>query len=353
MKRPTSKELGQRFDEVRRWLRALEEGSRAARGFGYDIDFEEVAHQQLGRNDVARRAFVPTPADALRLIGKARAADKFHELRTTIVSAFPTLAPWIVAHPLRVLENEDRWDRLLSVLTWLIEHPHSGLYVRQLEIAGVDTKFIENVRGLLTELLTVILPMPAVAVARGTRFEERFGLKTKPALVRFRILDQSMHLLGFSDVTVPVSELARRELPVEDVFVTENEVNGLAFPQRKRSLILFGQGYAVGCLAEIGWLKSRRLIYWGDLDTHGFAMLDRFRSNFPSATSMLMDRETLVAHRAMWVEEEEPHLGTLDRLNDAEQALFRELQNGTHGPRVRLEQERIAFGWVRRRLDLL
>ena len=33
--RPTSRELGERFEEVRSWIRALEQGSRATRGAGW------------------------------------------------------------------------------------------------------------------------------------------------------------------------------------------------------------------------------------------------------------------------------------------------------------------------------
>jgi hypothetical protein len=35
---PDAKALGSRFDEVRSWIRNLEEGSRARRGFGYEIN---------------------------------------------------------------------------------------------------------------------------------------------------------------------------------------------------------------------------------------------------------------------------------------------------------------------------
>jgi hypothetical protein len=36
---PDAKALGSRFDEVRSWIRSLEEGSRARRGFGYEIEW--------------------------------------------------------------------------------------------------------------------------------------------------------------------------------------------------------------------------------------------------------------------------------------------------------------------------
>lgn len=112
-------------------------------------------------------------------------------------------------------------------------------------------------------------------------FDRRFGLREKPALVRFRILNESQHFAGLSDLSVPATELAKLELGVDDVVVTENEVNGLALLPRPRTLVVFGHGYALEKLGEIPWFALRRLFYRGDIDTYGFAILDRFRGHFP------------------------------------------------------------------------
>lgn len=350
LRRPTAKDLGSRFEEVRQWIRALQDGSRT---HGYTLEFEEVAHRQLGRNEVPGHVVVPTEANALRMIGKTRAAERFRALRAQIVAAFPTLDPWIAARPMRVLDHEDRWTGLLDVLRWFVEHPRSGLYRRQLEIEGVDTKFIEDHRQLLTDLLELVLPPDAVQGDRGTWFDRRFGLREKPSLVRFRLLDEAAHIRGLSDLTIPTTDLARLELPVDDVIVTENEVNGLALLPRPRTIVVFGQGYALEKLGEVQWIGSKRLLYWGDIDTHGFAMLDRFRAHFPEARSLLMDRATFLAHKPMWVVEHEPSTESLTRLTEPERALHRELLRGTHGERLRLEQERIGFRWVREALRAL
>ncbi len=145
-------------------------------------------------------------------------------------------------------------------------------------------------------------------------------------------------------------EFARLRLPVEQVFITENTVNGLSFPDVPGGLVIFGLGYSLERLGEVPWLASSRLHYWGDLDTHGFAMLDRLRSAFPRARSLLMDRETLLRHEALWGEEPEQHPGGLGRLTGDEAELFRELQLNRWGRRVRLEQERIAYSWLERAL---
>jgi hypothetical protein len=100
-------------------------------------------------------------------------------------------------------------------------------------------------------------------------------------------------------------------------------------------------------------LQSKAVYYWGDLDTHGFAILDSLRAIFPSVRSFLMDRETLLLHRALWVEEPEPCHNPLPRLSQAEQEVYEELRCDRLGLRVRLEQERIAFGHIERTLASL
>jgi hypothetical protein len=63
---------------------------------------------------------------------------------------------WIRRKPLTMLENAADWHRILAVLDWFRDHPRSGLYLRQLDIAAIDSKFIEGRRGLLAELLDVV-----------------------------------------------------------------------------------------------------------------------------------------------------------------------------------------------------
>ena len=343
---PDTKALGQRFDEVRAWIRDLENGSRATRGFGYDIEWTNINHRQLGRNQIPDGISVPTEGDALRLIGKTKDVQRFDECAQAALAVFPALAGWVGRRPLTMLEHAADWHRILAVLAWFRDNPRSGLYLRQVDIAGVDTKFIEGRRGLLAELLDVVQQTEMKEqLLTGTRtFEQRFGLRNKPPLIRFRILDEQLAINGLSDITVPADQFSRLELPVQRVFITENEINGLAFPVAPRALVVFGLGYGVELLSGAEWLKDREIYYWGDIDTHGFAMLDRLRGMFPAALSLLMDRETLLAHRPLWVQEMVPHVGPLTRLTDVEQALFEELQLNRIGERVRLEQERISFG---------
>ena len=353
--RPDVRALGEQFDDVRRWIRTIEEGGRSARGFGYDIVWEEINHRQLGRNRIPVAVVVPDEEDALALIGKRRQADHFTRLASATLDPFPELRGWLSKHPFVVLEHADDWNRVLAVLTWLRSHPRPEVYLRQLEIQGVDTKFIESHKALLADLLDLVLPGDAVeAAAPGSRqFEARYGLLAKPTLVRFRLLDPDQHIAGLSDLATPAVQFARLDLATRNVFITENEVNGLAFPSMPDSLVIFGLGYGLERLGEIQWLKERTIHYWGDIDTHGFAILNRLRAGLPHVRSFLMDRETLLAHRSLWSREGTRYEGALARLTVDEGALYEDLRTDRIGPGVRLEQERVAFGWLRRALGAL
>jgi hypothetical protein len=354
-RRPDAKALSAHFDAVRKWIRALEEGSKAARGFGYDILWEEINHRQLGRNRLPAGTCVASERDALRLIGMQREAERFAALADATLTQFPTLRDWLVRYPLRALAHADDWQRIVAVLAWFRDHPRAGLYLRQIDIPGIDTKFIETRRGLLSELLDRVLPPAAVdpRFAAGRAFEQRYGLTAEPPLVRFRLLDRRLAIRGLSDLTVPAADFARLDFEAERVFVTENKINGLAFPASAGGLVVFGLGNALALLAEAAWLARKTLYYWGDIDTHGFAILDRMRAVFPETRSFLMDRRTLLAHRASWVRESDRYEGALDRLTAAEQDLFEELKRDLLGDHVRLEQELIAFGWLERALSAL
>ena len=136
------------------------------------------------------------------------------------------------------------------------------------------------------------------------------------------------------------------ELPVTKVFITENEINFLAFPEVPEAMVIFGAGYGFENLASVEWMRSRVIHYWGDIDTHGFAILNQLRGFFPHAASLLMDSETLMEHQALWGVEPSPETVTLTRLTAEESALYGQLGRNELSSHIRLEQERIGFEWL-------
>lgn len=352
LKRPAAGEIAHQFEQVRQWIRALEAAAKENLGHGYVLQWDEVNHRQLGRNRVPVRALVPSAEDAIALIGREADAARFDALVAATQAVFPALERWLARKPLTALEHALDWERILSVVEWLAANPASGLYIRQIDLPGIDTKFIESRTGIIAELFDALgLSEVSPPRAGGVRFEQRFGLRERAALIRFRILDPTLAIGGLNDLTVPIDQFACLDLGARRIFIMENEINGLAFPSVELGIVIFKLGYALDLLAAVKWLETRDITYWGDNDTHGFAMLDKLRGMFPSARSMLMDAETFLAHRQSWSREEVQHVGELTRLTASEQRMLDDLRCNRYGDRLRLEQERVSLGRVRQALS--
>ncbi|MFD4242815.1 Wadjet anti-phage system protein JetD domain-containing protein [Streptomyces sp. NPDC058525] len=135
------------------------------------------------------------------------------------------------------------------------------------------------------------------------------------------------------------------------MYVVENETTYLAVPDRPHSIVVHGCGYAVTQLSALAWLHDVRLVYWDDLDTHGFAILDRLRREFPHTQSMLVIRNVLSSCRDQWVKEASPTHERLDTLTPEEADLHESLMEGEFGHNIRLEQERVRFHLVEEVLE--
>jgi hypothetical protein len=353
LKSPTSVELAERFTEARDWIALLDREAKH-----YRLVRRIINHRILGANSVPTEIWLDTLDEALHFIGKGRDAARFAEIVALTEEQQPGLRSWLRKRPLRALELVGDWPRLLAIVAWLRLHPRSGFYLRQVDIPGVHSKFIEKHRAVLTELFDLALP-PEVGhetTPGSSGFCRRYGFRDKPLRLRFRILDPDLALLATGtdqDITVTHDTFARLALPVKKVFITENEINFLAFPSVRQGMVIFGAGYGFEMLAEAGWLQGRDLHYWGDIDTHGFAILDQLRAHFPTTVSFLMDRDTLLAHQLHWGREAQPELRDLKRLNNEEFDLYDDLRRNRLSDQLRLEQERIGFAWVARALDKL
>lgn len=359
---PSGAEVLSRFAEVRRWIDQLSAQSKDAIGHGYRIADQVVQHRQLGSQRIPQQALIENEADFLRLVAKQQAFARFRGLAQVTRERLPALEAFLQAKPLVVLDHAEEWPRMLAVCAYFLKNPRPDRYLRQLDIEGVDTKFIERHAALLSELLNVVLPTGAwdegVKGARRQDFERRYGLRFEQPLVRFRILDERLSLGGMTDLTVPLAEFGRlalggRDLILERVFITENKTNVLCFPDVPRSLVVFGVGYGIQALADIAWMREATIHYWGDIDSHGFAILSQLRGYFPHVRSLLMDRETLLANRALWGQEpaDKRFRGELENLSPEERALYRELRDDALAERIRLEQERIPFAHLARALS--
>ena len=318
------------------WVRAWQ----AASGddcAGFSVNWGGRQWPSLGAQSVPERC-VLRGADAIAAFAGVPANREWSTLRdraAAIHAAFATRAAsadiaGAIRIQWRILQSlaEADFTTLLLVVEWLAENPASGWRIRQLPIRGIDTKWLERHR-------TVVEGLHAAISGRIS-----MGLLDAPSFVRVRFLDPALRPGGLCDVIAPVEELAALDIAPSVVFVFENLETMFAMPELPGAVVVHGGGYAAPRLGRIPWIQSGRVIYWGDLDSDGFAILHALRSSCSEVTSVLMDEETLLAYRDLWVPEPKAAVGTYSTLTAGEQrALERIRAEGN----VRLEQERIAW----------
>jgi hypothetical protein len=344
---PTVSDVASDFGAAQDWARSWLDPAR----HGFRIECTTVGGRVVGFNEVPRRAWVDSFEQACRILKVNDLVREFDKATSLAEAKVPRLAAWARANPMALLATRDSWPDLLRTVQWIDQSAAASHYLREIDVPGIDTKFIEQHRGILTTLLEAQLDPERVDLSRPrSDFAGRFGFRGKPEYVRMRALDGEL-IGGFTEYTVRVDELADRPPTQGTVFIVENETTYLALPTAMEAIAICSGGYAVSRLAGLPWLAERRVIYWGDIDTHGFAMLSQLRSSLPLTDSILMDQATLLAHEGQWVREPKPTNARLPGLNEAEHGLYVDLIEGRFGEAVRLEQERISFGSVKEALN--
>lgn len=344
LKSPSSSEMSELFDDVRSWIAKLKEVPHTR------VTMREFKHRLFGKNVVPSEIWIDTLDDAIALIGKRREANRFSTLVRMTQDREPALLNWIKRRPLHTLQLYEDWDRLLKIAAWLQAHPNPNVYLRQVDVVGVDSKFIETHRAVLTEWLDLVLAPESInfSVSGVSQFARRYGFKDKPVRIRFRVLDPNYAMLAIDseqDITLDAQTFAYLNPTISRVFITENEINFLSFPRLKDSMVIFGAGYGFDALAQANWLLRCQIHYWGDIDTHGFAILNSARNYLPHIQSFLMDENTLKEHIELAGSEFAQHgAEKLFNLTTQEQSMYQGLKHHIWGQNVRLEQERI--GWT-------
>lgn len=342
LKSPTSSEIAGNYEAVRGWAKDIMAVPHCR------IGMRSFVHRVVGSNSIPSEAWIDSLDDALAMLGKRNEAARFSALLDLTRQRQPVLLSWLAKRPLKALELAGHWPLLLDIVDWMQAHPRPGIYLRQVDIPGVHSKFIEANRGLLTELFDISLPQDSIETkASGvSQFAVRYGFRDKPARIRFRVLDPSKLPLPGEDITLDSHSFAKLPAFARRVFITENETNFLAFPALADSLVIFGSGYGWDSLAQARWLSDCLIYYWGDIDTHGFAILNQLRSRFGHVESFMMDRDTLMAHQSLWGNEKDQALHDLPLLTADERGLFDDLRDNRIRKNLRLEQEFIGFGWL-------
>ncbi len=363
---PTARELSEEFGAVQDWAAALSRAAAAPAGEGaggpsgaaarsprFRLEHRSVGGRLVGPNAVPDGAWFDTPEQVWSLLRVKGEVVAFLSLLGATQARHGLLGEWARAHPLKVLAHRAVWERAVETTLWLHTRLGTAAYLREIDVPGVDTKFIEAHQSLLAELLDHLDPNAAdQSRSAASHFARRYGFLGKPPLIRLRSLDGRALFGPMTDAVVRVTELAESELDCAGLLVVENEITFLALPALPRVVAVFGAGFDVLRLGRVPWVADVPVTYWGDIDTHGFVILDRLRAMHPHVESVLMDLPTLTTHRSQWVHEPRPSREVLGRLTALESEVYTALTSDALGSAVRLEQERVSFALVERTLRL-
>lgn len=319
---------------------------------GVQVVWEPRQWRLLGLQQVPMAVEV---RDALALsawIGHEKRWQQACSRRDLLEGRFPQMRlapPWSRYEEVATKWSAVDFSRLLSLLEWFEANPGSLLYQRQLPVAGIDTKWLDTRRSLVRDFC-----LASQGKASGGDFYEACGLRALPATLRMRVLCPQLRQAagGLSDIEAPIEDLAQLQLRPRTLLIVENLASGIALPPIRGAVVFMKLGHAISELSRIPWLFAddsggggpEQLLYWGDLDTHGFVILARARALFPKLHSLLMDEATLLRGKEQWVvEDAQARVEHLERLTPAEQQVYKALREQAFGQNVRLEQERLAW----------
>ncbi|KAA6435250.1 hypothetical protein FQ330_05740 [Agrococcus sediminis] len=309
------------------WATAAEEP-------GVEVEWEVRAWSRVGAQTVPVRVTI-SGADALAAFAGRASADAWARMRSRVAIAIAALgggqavATAARTHATALADYaEDEFASVLAAARWICEHPVDGMRPRQLPIRGVDSKWFASHRAVVSAL---------VLAATG---RESLGVVGAEQLFRARLLDDNMLPGAPRSFGASIDELARLEVGAPTVLVLENLETLLSLPPLDGVVAVHGSGFAVAELARVPWIVATQVLYWGDLDSNGFAILHRLRTALPRVRSLLMDEAVLLAHRDLWVPEPKPARGSYPTLEAHEQAALDRLRDEGD---MRLEQERIPW----------
>lgn len=342
-------------------------------GVAADVDWRERNWRSWGVQTVPERVQI-TGAHAICVAaGRASEWRRWVRRRDALISAIiGSRGPGEVSeNSLRsaISATWKRWApladgeiaKLGAVVAWFLGNPDSGLLPRAVAVRGVDGKWLEQHNFVVRRL---------VSGARGDESASAgdLGLGRRPATIRLRLLDPGLGP-GWpsTDVAAPITDIAElwsaadqgnvgvvKQEPERPrtAIIVENLETFLSLPPGEfgpGAVAVWGAGYGATELARLQWLRECRVLYWGDLDAHGFGILNGLRGSDGNldVRSVLMNRATFEAYADLAVPDPTATRASFVHLTPGEADALDALV--VAGDR-RLEQERIPWSEALRAL---
>lgn len=237
--------------------------------------------------------------------------------------------------------TDTEFGLLLTVADWFRHNDATGLTPRQVPIPGIHAKWLKGHRSLLLALTG----------------RETLGLLPKhPPRIHFTYLDPDHRAGGerVHDSATVGDRFTPAYLP-QVVVISENKDTAIHFPPIPGGIAVEGDGFGGKTAAAFPWLTNApHLYYWGDIDAHGYEILNGWRADGVPVTSILMDPYTYDTYEPFGTNTDKNNqpLGPgapkpLPCLTPGERAVYERVLDTAHTEHRRIEQERIPLSVAR------
>jgi hypothetical protein len=289
--------------------------------------------------DIPTHLEVSTIDTAATLIGDdwPRRLRRAHEQLAQVTDQFPD-----TPDPARVIRAVDSYtdtdfELLLTVAAWFQTNTANGYTPRQVPIPGVHAKWLNT-------------HQPLILALSG---RDNLGLLPRhPPRIHFTYLDPHYRATGarrHDSATVgdPFTPPYRPTV----VIISENKDTAIHFPPLPGGAAVEGDGFGGKTAAAFPWITGApHLYYWGDIDTHGYEILNGWRDDNVPVTSILMDPHTYdtyevygtnTDHNGILLKPGSPK--PLPHLTPDERSVYNRLVDPALRSHRRIEQERIPL----------
>lgn len=232
------------------------------------------------------------------------------------------------------------FDGIVMIAHYIREHPGLNIHQRTIHLPGIDTKFVERHRPQIELLLN----------------EGEFKLKDHRSveiIVCYRDPDHMAASSRRCDVIIPGYSDTPFEYVPKTIVVCENKHSAMFMAPREGLITMMGVGYSASArmMTELRIAHHPHLIYWGDIDLEGLAILANTRKAGLQITSICMDAHTARKYKNYDVIPQ--HTSKIEInpvfLTEAERGALRMLKSGQIH---RIEQEKLPENYVSHQLDL-
>ena len=326
--------------------------SKAKKGKGYSLELGFQDSRIMGRQTIITGITIESEEDYLYLLKEEKRGETFDQNLKQLRQTFceEALDTWLLARKYEIYTKWNSDDGLWfsRIARFLLDHPDSRLFTREVNVEA-PTKFLENNIASIKSLVASIRPLN-----EGSDDYTQLGLRRKEQLVKLRIknaftITETDTICGYTPILLLTPEALKTFfLAVERIFIIENETVFLTFPLKEKELCLYAGGYGILSCSQSRLLAESDLVYFGDLDEHGFAILDKFRSLYPHTQSFCMDLQTLNDHKNYCIQGK-AYTSSYKHLTQDEWETLLSLQEAD--ATYLLEQERISVSYIQKRIE--